>query len=107
VLDAFKLGHDRRGRNSYVAWLEARACADGGRIEEAAMEALRRGWYLGKESFNDKLLGLMDKAKSGSRRKDSHAGGAIRAHNENEAERIVRAVGAAQGLSTNREDLML
>jgi hypothetical protein len=107
VLDAFKLSHDRRGRSSYVAWLEARASADGGRIEEAAMEALRRGWYLGRESFRDKLLGLIDKAKSGSRKKDSHAGGAMRAHNENEAERIVRVVGAALGLSTQREDLML
>jgi REP element-mobilizing transposase RayT len=107
VLDAFKLSHERRGRNAYVAWLEARASADGGRIEEDAMEALRRGWYLGKESFRDKLLGLMDKAKSGSRKKDSHAGGAVRAHNENEAERIVRVVGAALGLSTNLEDLKL
>lgn len=70
------------------------------------MEALRRGWYLGKESFRDKLLGLMDKAKSGSRKKDSHAGGAVREHNEKEAERIVRAVGAALGLSTKPEDLM-
>ena len=107
VLDAFKLSHDRRGRSAYVAWLEERSSADGGRIEEVAMESLRRGWYLGKESFRDKLLGLIDKAKSGSRKKDSHAGGAIRAHNENEAERIVGAVGAALGISTKLEDLML
>jgi putative transposase len=107
VLDAFKLSHNRRGRSAYVAWLEARASADGGRIEEAAMEALRRGWYLGKESFRDKLLGFMEKAKSGSRKKDSHAGGAVHAHNENEAERIIRAVGVALDLSTKQDDLML
>ena len=107
VLDAFKLSHDRRGRGAYVAWLEARASADGGKIEEAAMEALRRGWFLGQESFRDKLLGLMDKGKSVIRKKDSHTGGAVRAYNENEAERIVRVVGAALGLSTIREDLLL
>jgi putative transposase len=107
VLDAFKLNHECRGRSAYVAWLEARASADGGRIDEAAMEALRRGWYLGQESSRDKLLGMMDRAKSGSRKKDSHAGGAMRAHNEREAERIVRVVGAALGLSTDLEDLML
>lgn len=107
VLDAFKLSHDRRGRAAYVAWLEARASADGGRIDEVSMEALRRGWYLGQESFRDKLLGLMDKAKSGVRKKDSHSGGAVRAHNEGEAERIVVAVGTGLGLSTGREELQL
>lgn len=107
VLDAFKLSHDRRGRSAYVAWLEARASAAGGKIEEAAMEALRRGWYLGQESFRDKLLGVMDRAKLGNRKKDSHTGGAVRAYNESEAERIVGAVGAALGLSMKRENLML
>jgi putative transposase len=107
VLDAFRLGHDRRGRGAYVAWLEARASADGGKIDWAAMESLRRGWFLGGESFRDKLLGLMDKGKSGIRKKDSHTGGAVRAYNENEAERIVGVVGTALGLSTIREDLML
>lgn len=107
VLDALKLSHDRRGRSAYVAWLEARASSDGGKIEEAAMEALRRGWYLGQESFRDKLLGVMDKAKLGFRKKDSHTGGAVRAYNESEAERIVGAVGTALGLSMKREDLML
>ena len=49
----------------------------------------------------------MDKGKSGIRKKDSHTGGAVRAYNENEAERIVEVVGAALGLSTIRKDLML
>ena len=71
------------------------------------MEALRRGWFRGKESFRDKLLGLMDKGKSATRKKDSHAGGAVSASDENEAERIVGVISAALGLSTNREDLML
>ncbi len=110
VLDAFKLSHYHRGRSAYVAWLEARASTDGGKIDEASMSALREGWYLGKESFRDKLLGLVDKAKAaklGTRKKTSHSGGAVRAHNESEAERILGVVAAAQGLPLLREELML
>ena len=35
-----------------------------GKIDEASMAVLRGGCYLNKESFRDKLLGLIDKAKS-------------------------------------------
>jgi hypothetical protein len=28
--------------------------------DEKAMEAIRRGWYLGKESFKDKLLKMLE-----------------------------------------------
>ena len=56
------------------------------------------GRYRGKESFRDKLLGLMDKAikakPGGTHKKTSHAGAAVRAHNEIEAERILGVVGA-------------
>ena len=71
------------------------------------MAALRGGWYLGKESFRDKLRGLMDKARPGARKKASHAGGAVRAHNESEAERILGVVGAALHLPPLREELIL
>ena len=107
VLDAFRLSHDRRGRISYVNWLEKRAANDGGKVDEPAMEALRRGWYLGEETFKDKLLGLMDKAQATIRKKGSHAGEAVRAHNEKEAERIIVLMGAALGVPTDRADLML
>jgi REP element-mobilizing transposase RayT len=58
VLDAFRLSHERRGRAAYLDWLETRAAHDGGRIDEKSMQPLRRGWYLGEESFKAKLLGL-------------------------------------------------
>ena len=48
LLRAFELSQDGRGRRAYVAWLEARAASDGGRIDDDAMQAMRRGWYLGK-----------------------------------------------------------
>ena len=40
VLEAFKLSKDRRGRKSYLSWLEARASEHGVAINEEAMEAL-------------------------------------------------------------------
>ena len=63
VLKSFELAEDGRGRRAYVVWLEARAANDGGCISERAQAALRRGWYLGEESFRDRLLALVDKTK--------------------------------------------
>ena len=71
------------------------------------MQALRRGWYLGEQSFKDKLLGFMDKAQAKVLKKASHSGGAVRARNEMEAERIITVVGAALGMPTDRSELML
>lgn len=88
VLRAFELALDGRGRRAYVAWLEARAANAEGKIDEDATAAIRRGWYLGKETFRDRLLKLLDKAippAGGSRRSE-----ALRDHGEKEAERIVR-----------------
>ena len=34
---------------------------DDGRIDEDATKAIRRGWYLGKDSFRDKLLKMLEK----------------------------------------------
>jgi len=59
VLDAFELAKDGRGRRAYLVWLEARAESDGGQVEETAMAALRRGWYLGGPTFADKLRALV------------------------------------------------
>jgi putative transposase len=78
VLDAFQLDHLSRGRRAYVSWLEARATEDGGKIEEKAMAALRRGWFLGEDGFKDRLLNLLHPGKAKSRSKSSLAGDAIR-----------------------------
>jgi hypothetical protein len=45
--------------------------------------------------------------KLGVSKKASHSGGAVRAHNENEAERILGVVGAALDLPLLREELSL
>ena len=98
MLNAFKLSNERRGRVAYVAWLEARAGNDGGKIDQRAMEALRRGWYLGEESFKDKLLDIVEKAGGLLGKKGSLAGDAVRAHHESEAERIIVLLGNELGL---------
>ena len=105
VLEAFKLSKDRRGRSSYLAWLEARATEHGGAINGEAMEALRRGWYLGEEEFKHKLLGMLDKTAERLRGKQSHAGDAVRAHHQGEAERIVSILASELGLPDSREEL--
>jgi REP element-mobilizing transposase RayT len=89
VLRSFELAQDGRGRRAYVAWLEARAANDGGKIDEDAMQAIRRGWYLGKESFKDRLLKLLDKVSSKAAGGRSRTRPGMREHGEKEAERIV------------------
>lgn len=90
VLRGFELAQDGRGRRAYVAWLEARAADDKGKITEEAMRALRRGWYLGKESFKDRLLRLLDKSPEQAASGRSRSGEEIRDHGEKQAARIVR-----------------
>jgi hypothetical protein len=41
VLEGFKLSKDRRGRTSYLTWLEARAMEHGRAIDGEAMEELK------------------------------------------------------------------
>ena len=91
VLEAFRPSQDRGGRAAYVSWLEA----------------IRGGWYLGEKGFKDKLLGLMDKAGAKISDRGSLAGAALRAHDEKEAERIIRIVGAKMELPGNAAELEL
>ena len=103
VLRAFELAQDGRGRRAYVAWLEARAANAEGKIDEEAMEAIRRGWYLGKETFKDRLLKLLDRSAARAPSGRSRSGGVIRDHGEKEATRIIRngmkALGVPSGVA--------
>lgn len=90
ILRAFNLAADGRGRRAYVAWLEARAANDGGMIDEEASQAIRRGWYLGKETFKDKLLRMLERAPSQRAGSTRRAEGANRDRSEKEASRILR-----------------
>jgi putative transposase len=95
VLRAFELAEDGRGRRAYVAWLEARASNHGGEVDGKAMEALRKGWYLGEKSFKDKLLAMLEGSEKAARGK---AGSAFKAHGEQEAMRLLEAGSRDVGL---------
>lgn len=103
VLRSFELAQDGRGRRAYVAWLEARAANAEGKIDEEAMQAIRRGWYLGKDSFKDRLLKLLEKAGKGSGSARNRTGEALREHGEAEAERMVRRGAKILGLPTTAD----
>jgi putative transposase len=79
----------------YEAYLESRVLelADPGRQAEweAKWKELRRGWYVGGEGFLDQLKARLGKLVAGKQR-ESHAGGARRAHGEAGA-RALLAVG--------------
>jgi hypothetical protein len=105
VLNSFELAKDGRGRRAYVAWLEARAANDDGNIDPVAQEALRRGWYLGEETFRDRLLSLVDKAKGIKMRVSRKADVLEKDYSEKDAERIIQRCGPELGLPTGEKDL--
>jgi len=101
LLRAFELAGDDRGRRAYADWLEARAACDQGKIDEKAMKALRRGWYLGEPTFGDQLLGMLNKPSA----KKSRASEAPKAHGEAEAERLADEAMAKLGLPADPKEL--
>ncbi len=98
LLRSFELAQGGRGRRAYVAWLEARADSKGSGIDAAALAALRRGWYLGEETFKDRLLDLVDVAKGIKPRTRKGRDGVVRDHGEKEADRLIRACRPVIGL---------
>jgi len=101
LLRAFELAGDGRGRRAYVAWLEARAAREGGKIDEKAMKALRRGWYLGEATFGDRLLDMIRKPSA----KRSRAIESPKAHGEAEAGRLAGEALAKLGLPVDPKEL--
>lgn len=105
VLQSFELAKNGRGRRAYVAWLEARA-EEGGKIGEKAQAAMRRGWYLGEDAFKDQLLDLMEKLKSGKRKRPRNGTAeSWRDHGERDAEDFISRYAPELGLPTGRKEL--
>ena len=75
----------------------------GGELSQAAMDALRRGWYLGEKTFRDRLLELLE--KPAMRREPHRSGEAVRDRSQNEAERLIRLCAPAVGLAVETEAL--
>lgn len=105
VLNSFELAETGRGRRAYVGWLEARAANDGGCIDQTAQDALRRGWYLGEETFRDRLLDLVDKVKGIKVRKRDKAECVGKDYWEKDAERLIRECASELGLPTAASEL--
>jgi putative transposase len=106
VLGSFELAEDGRGRRAYVAWLEARAANGGGDIDDVAQAALRRGWYLGEETFRDRLLALVDKAKGVKPRQRRKAEGLEKDYGEADAERLIQEYGPKLELPVEAAELV-
>ena len=73
-------------RNPLAAVLES---PEAGKVSEADWKTIRRGWYLGNDSFGDRLKDLLENALEGKRRQ-SYAGGALRAHDERGATALLK-----------------
>ena len=90
------LGLGPKEFKGYEAYIEGRVLELGtkaGRRElEAQWKALRRGWYVGGQSFRERLEGYLAGAVRG-RQRESHSGAAKAAHDQAAAQR-----GLEQGL---------
>jgi putative transposase len=90
-----ELGHrkdNRRSRQAYERHMEeqAKMFRETGRDQlEEKWKTLRRGWYMGDETFRSRLLELMEKTLKGKRR-ESYLGDELREHDEAQALRILQ-----------------
>src|SRR5205807_1035381 len=88
------LGLEETACKGYEAYVEGRvlelAMKAGREGLEEQWKALRRGWYLGNETFLGKLERWLDKAVKG-RKRESQSGTAREAHDEAAAERLLAA----------------
>lgn len=103
VLASLGFAEDAKGRRAYVAWLEAKAEATGNAADTEALEALRRGWYLGDDGFRNRLLSMVGSTRLP--RNGSVDSPVVRDHGEQEAERLVVAAAGVLGLPAGTEDL--
>ena len=94
VLGALGFADDQAGRRCYRQYMQKRALevesAAGSAPFEKQWEEIRRGWYLGSESFQDELLDRVDGSLKGKQR-NSFGGAVVRLHDEVEADRLLFA----------------
>lgn len=92
VLGALGVEDDKAGRSWYREHMRKRvleiALSDNPQDLDAAWGSIRRGWYFGSDNFRQQLMEKIDEGLAG-KRSDSFSGGAVRDHNEAEAEKIV------------------
>ncbi len=106
VLRAVQLSDDHRGGKAYAGYLEARASDPKSAVTDASLKELRRGWYLGEETFARKVLDALSGVTGPKRKKGSVAGEAASAHDQHEAERIAVAALLELGLPSTPSELV-
>ena len=52
-------------------------------------QCFREGWYVGSDSFREKIMSRIQAARQGCR-PESHVGGAVRSHNEGAADKLLQ-----------------
>lgn len=67
---------------------------------------MRRGWYLGEETFRDRLLVLMDKAKGIKMRVSRKADALEQGYSEKDAEQMIQRCGPELDLPTGTKELV-
>ena len=95
------------GRRRFAAWMDMAVlqCGDGSAKElEDRWRKIRRGWYLGGDTFKERLVDWMDERVSGPM--DASDSGKRQSHNERAAERIIKSGRQLLGLK-NRDLRML
>ena len=75
VLSAFELAKNGRGIRVYVEYIEKRSADERGELSDEAMAALRKGWYLGDDTFRDKLLAMVKGGAKHLKSQGSHDAG--------------------------------
>ena len=102
VLGNLGLADDRAGRRAYGSYIQRQVLAwneeQGRKQLTTEWKEIRRGWYLGGESFRDELLerlgGVLDLHQC-----ESYSGAAVVQHNEQQAERLIAAGMESLGLT--------
>jgi hypothetical protein len=78
---------------------------NGGDLSDEAIRELRKGWYLGRDRFCDRLENQIDAMKGKVIQKSSVSGTVVKAHKEFDAERLIVQLGAEIGYEVRRESL--
>ena len=73
-------------------------------MDSVAQESLRRGWYLGEETFRDRLLSLVDKAKGIKMRVSRKADDLEKDSSEKDGKKIIQRCGPELGLPTSAKE---
>ena len=99
--------NNRGGRQAYKEYVEGLAKKyfeiAGRKDLDGEWKLLRRGWYLGRESFREKVLAVLDGVMDGKER-ETYQGEELRAHDEAEADRILHV--GLRVLKLKEQDLL-